>query len=102
VLWPFLQIIQLDLFEWFQWLGNVSKPIRITLESRKIKSNGEKSNNEKIPFLTHIHLANFAKLQSRPPLLAPLLVKHLYIKNKPFCIKQTQFKSKKNSNSTYM
>jgi hypothetical protein len=41
-LWPFLQIFELDIVEWFQWFGTVSKPIRIILESRKIKSKREK------------------------------------------------------------
>jgi hypothetical protein len=34
----FLQIFELDLLEWFQWLGIVPKLVRIILESRKIKS----------------------------------------------------------------
>jgi hypothetical protein len=50
VLWPILQILDQDLFEWIQWFGNVSKPIRITLESTKVKTNGEKLIGEKIPF----------------------------------------------------
>ena len=46
---PILQIFEQDHLNWFQWLENVSKLIRITLESRKVKSNGEKPNSEKIP-----------------------------------------------------
>ena len=45
-LWPFLQIFELGLLEWFQWFGNVPKQIRITFESRKTKSNKEKIKNQ--------------------------------------------------------
>jgi hypothetical protein len=53
-----LQIFEQDHVKWFQWFENVSKLIGITLESTKVNSNGEKSNSEITPFLTHIHLSN--------------------------------------------
>jgi hypothetical protein len=51
VLWPILQIFDQDLLKWIQWFENVSKLLGITLESTKVKTNGEKSHSEKIPFL---------------------------------------------------
>jgi hypothetical protein len=61
VLWPLLQIFELDLLEWFQWFEKDPKLVRVTLESRKIKSKREKSNREKIPFFTHIHFGPLFK-----------------------------------------
>jgi hypothetical protein len=56
----------------------------------------------KSPKFTHIHLAQFANLQPRPPLLDLLLVEYLYMINKHICIKETRIKSKENSKLTYM
>ena len=75
MLWPFLQIFELDLLEWFQWFGNVSKLIRITLESRKIKSKREKSNREKIPFSLTYTLSQFCKSSTKATLACSLACK---------------------------
>jgi hypothetical protein len=102
VLWPFLQIFDQDLLKWIQWFENVSKLIRTTLESTKVKSNEEKPNSEKIPYFTHIHLAKFANLQPRPPMLDLLLVEYLYMINKHNCIKETRIKSKEISKPSHI
>jgi hypothetical protein len=47
-------------------------------------------------------MAIFANHQPRPPWLVPMLVKHQYINNKHFCIKETQIKAKEISKSHHI
>jgi hypothetical protein len=49
--------------EWFQWFEDVSKLIKMTLESRQVQSNGEESNRGIIPFFpSHTLRANLSNL----------------------------------------
>ena len=102
MLWPFLQIFDQDLLKWIQWFENVSKPLRITLESTQVNSNGERSNSEKIPISLTYTKGNFANLHMRPPLLDLWFLKLLYNTNKHNCIEETRIKSKEISNSTHI